>query len=220
MKSLFLLLCSCVGALAQGLSYSGTYITLSGKTNQLSDTGSTLVYTGANVTIGPSGVGQIFSFNNSTTADWYLQSSDTTGYVDINAGKSFSDLALNATGAKWTLDTHTNTATGRLQLTGIISSATNVVIIDPDRPDNVGPRYKLGSSRTQTSGYHVALSNNETNILTVGFNGNVRIGMITKAQKTAMTAENGMIVYQTDNTPGFRVYVNGTWFILSTAADP
>src|ERR1051325_8620876 len=51
--------------------------------------------------------------------------------------------------------------------------------------------------------------------------GPVRIPSITKAQKAAILApENGVLVYQTDNTPGFRAYVNGTWFILSTAADP
>jgi hypothetical protein len=43
---------------------------------------------------------------------------------------------------------------------------------------------------------------------------------ITKVQKTALTPANGMIVYQTDNTPGLRVYVNGTWVMVSTVADP
>lgn len=43
---------------------------------------------------------------------------------------------------------------------------------------------------------------------------------ITKAQKAALVPENGMIVYQTDNTPGLRAYINGAWVILNTSADP
>lgn len=44
---------------------------------------------------------------------------------------------------------------------------------------------------------------------------------ITKAQKTAIAnPENGMIVYQTDNTPGLRAYVNGAWVLVVTTLDP
>lgn len=43
---------------------------------------------------------------------------------------------------------------------------------------------------------------------------------ITKVQKAALTPADGMIVYQTDNTPGFRGYVNGSWVMFSTVADP
>jgi hypothetical protein len=44
---------------------------------------------------------------------------------------------------------------------------------------------------------------------------------ITKAQKTAIAnPANGMIVNQTDNTPGLRAYINGSWVIISTSADP
>ncbi len=50
--------------------------------------------------------------------------------------------------------------------------------------------------------------------------GAVTVGSVTKVQKTAIIPANGMIVYQSDNTPGFRGYVNGTWFIFSMAADP
>jgi hypothetical protein len=55
-----------------------------------------------------------------------------------------------------------------------------------------------------------------TNVITTS----LILNGITKTQKTALTPTDGMIVYQTDNTPGFRGYVNGTWFIFSMAADP
>lgn len=51
--------------------------------------------------------------------------------------------------------------------------------------------------------------------------GPVVLSGITKAQKTAITnPEDGMIVYQTDNTPGLRVYQGGAWVMISTVADP
>jgi hypothetical protein len=42
---------------------------------------------------------------------------------------------------------------------------------------------------------------------------------LTKAQRPASPA-NGMIIYQTDNTPGFRFYENGAWVRPTVAADP
>lgn len=51
--------------------------------------------------------------------------------------------------------------------------------------------------------------------------GPIGLGTLTKAQKTAITTlTNGMVVYQSDNTPGLRAYINGAWVIVSTAADP
>lgn len=49
----------------------------------------------------------------------------------------------------------------------------------------------------------------------------VVIPSLTKADKTAIASPvNGMVVYQTDITPGLRAYINGAWVILQTAADP
>jgi len=62
--------------------------------------------------------------------------------------------------------------------------------------------------------------NHGTAKTSISKDGALTLGSVTKAQKTALTPANGMIVYQTDNTPGLRAYVNGTWFIVSTAADP
>lgn len=51
-------------------------------------------------------------------------------------------------------------------------------------------------------------------------NAPVMLPYVTKAAKTALTAIDGMVVYQTDNTPGLRVYVGGTWYMLPVVADP
>ena len=66
----------------------------------------------------------------------------------------------------------------------------------------------------------IALQLGSTNQFLIG-DGWVQLARgITKAQKAAITATNGMIVYQTDNTPGLRAYVNGSWVMISTVADP
>src|SRR5262249_7964290 len=43
---------------------------------------------------------------------------------------------------------------------------------------------------------------------------------LTKAQRGALTPQDGMMIYQTDSTPGAREYRNGAWGILSWTADP
>lgn len=43
---------------------------------------------------------------------------------------------------------------------------------------------------------------------------------ITKAQRDAMTASNGWVIYQSDNTPGFRFYQAGAWVNMLGVPDP
>lgn len=44
---------------------------------------------------------------------------------------------------------------------------------------------------------------------------------MTKAERNALpTVVAGTIIYQTDNTPGLRAYINGAWVMISTEADP
>lgn len=81
--------------------------------------------------------------------------------------------------------------------------------------------YLFDTSNVLTNGDKlVSIGNSGTNVFSVNPRGDATIGSVTKAQKTTMAPAGGTIVYQTDNTPGFRVYVNGAWYILSTAADP
>jgi len=42
---------------------------------------------------------------------------------------------------------------------------------------------------------------------------------MTKTQRDAMTAVAGMVVYQTDNTPGLRVYNGTNWMRFTETAD-
>lgn len=51
-------------------------------------------------------------------------------------------------------------------------------------------------------------------------NAPVMLPQYTKVQKATITPQEGMILMQTDNTPGLRAYVNGAWVMVSTVADP
>lgn len=69
--------------------------------------------------------------------------------------------------------------------------------------------------------YSTTVTNVGIERFAISAEGPVKISSLTKAQKTALThVENGMIVYQTDNTPGLRAYINGSWVMISTVADP
>jgi len=43
---------------------------------------------------------------------------------------------------------------------------------------------------------------------------------LTKAQRNALTPDDGWTIYQTDNTPGLRVRENGAWVKYTATADP
>lgn len=56
--------------------------------------------------------------------------------------------------------------------------------------------------------------------------GNLDIGgptlpaRMTKVARNALTAVDGMVIFQTDNTPGLRIRQAGAWVSLTTSADP
>jgi hypothetical protein len=48
----------------------------------------------------------------------------------------------------------------------------------------------------------------------------VLLPQMTKTARNALTAVNGMMIYQSDSTPGLRVYENGAWVKYTSTADP
>ncbi len=48
----------------------------------------------------------------------------------------------------------------------------------------------------------------------------VSLAKLTKVQRDALTGVNGMMIYQTDNTPGIRFFEDGAWVRPSVTADP
>ena len=42
---------------------------------------------------------------------------------------------------------------------------------------------------------------------------------VTRAQRNALSPEEGQMVHQTDNTPGLRQYVSGGWVKFTTSSD-
>lgn len=48
----------------------------------------------------------------------------------------------------------------------------------------------------------------------------ILVSRMTKTQRNALTAQDGMVIYQTDNTPGFRFRSAGAWVNQAGTADP
>jgi hypothetical protein len=159
--------------------------------------------------------------------DGYLPyRSDSTTFLDSNIHRASANstyIDSFAGGAGTVAIIFNAFATWNISMTGdwiqMSSNSVKGINLYPTA-DNGTNTFLLNALNTHTGGDIFAVQNNGTNKLSANALGAITIGSITKAQKTAMTPVNGMIVYQTDNTPGFRGYVNGTWFIFSMAADP
>lgn len=131
--------------------------------------------------------------------------------VSLNAGSlnPVSDLSLDLaqpSGSAWN-----NLTIGGIEYVRGFVSGTNYS--------------RLAISHTGTNGAVIFHSQSAGTAGTVGVpfaftNAPIVLPWFTKAQKTALTPTNGMVLYQTDNTPGLRAYINGAWVILSTATDP
>jgi hypothetical protein len=87
--------------------------------------------------------------------------------------------------------------------------------------EKVRPYLLSGVSDADTlSGEEHMLIDNEDEVLRLNLN-TVRLARrITRAQRNALTPTNGMVIYQTDNTPGLRFYENGAWVRPTVSADP
>lgn len=121
--------------------------------------------------------------------------------------------------------------TGSSMSLGYIKSPYNTVAVDSKYEayglwDTTGTNYsRLAISHTGTNG---AIVFNSQSAGTAGTtprpfsftNAPIVLPSFTKAQKTALTPIEGMILFQTDNTPGIRVYQSGAWNMVSTVADP
>ncbi len=84
---------------------------------------------------------------------------------------------------------------------------------------NLGPSSVSISSLTNlVVGGNLASYAASTGILTV--TNQIIIQGITRASRDALTPIDGMIIRQTDSTPGPRIYVSGAWYLLNITADP
>lgn len=176
---------------------------------------------------------QVANGGSAGAAGWTMASENTSGYIrnypttwgglaaqvgrTEMAANSGSGLNLSATTAGMTIDFYTDfgkvlslsnslvNVIGTMSFNGAVAST----LVQLDGVKNaVSIANGAGYLRNDGSG---AFTYDSTHLQLTG---------ITKAQKTALTPANGWIVYQTDNTPGLRAYVNGAWVMVSTVADP
>lgn len=199
-----------------------------GTTNVLyrSDTG--LIYTngetsaaGVSITVidGVGGGASVGPRSNAATLEstgtsTYVQLKDSSARVvkwlggrllpgDVNydlggagSGNAWKNLVIDGTASVYGFASGTNLTKVDVSVTG--TNAWDRVLINSTSIGTAG-----------TAGRPIAFTN--APVVLPGF---------TKAQKATLTTQEGMIVFQTDNTPGIRVYQSGAWVMVSTVADP
>lgn len=176
-----------------------------------------------NTTFGADSGTSLTSGTENTAIGWESLKNLTDGSYNVAIGEAMGT----------SMHANRNTALGWRALRSV-EGGENVAVGYNCMTDNstnsifIGARVHINNNNLTNVigiGYNVAVTNdneivigNSTN--TAMFTPPVVLRNVTKAEKTAMTAVDGMIVYQTDNTPGLRAYVNGAWVMISTVADP
>lgn len=137
-----------------------------------------------------------------------------TGDVTMDTTSTDSSISVNRGNTSvWAGVEDTNVGKIFIRLSG-----TKLVTLEPMSANTVTPHI-FDTSVAHISGNVLAVKNNTTNVFTVGVIGEATLTPMTKAQRGTLTAASGMFVWQSDNTPGLRVY-NGThWVKYSESND-
>lgn len=88
----------------------------------------------------------------------------------------------------------------------------------PDAADGT-TCYIYDCSIEHTSGFIAEVKNHTATVFKIGIAGEIVLTPMTKAARNALTAAEGMMVMQSDNTPGPRWYVGGHWQKVALTTD-
>lgn len=129
---------------------------------------------------------------------------------------SYGYLAGNTDGATSSVQANSPGMTWRGQGWSTNLNATESVSIGAHTIPSAGGAHPSGILRFT---FDVGGLTNGT-LAELSTQGSFRLVPITKAQKTQIVPQEGMLVMQSDTTPGLRVYQSGAWRMVSTVADP
>jgi hypothetical protein len=88
------------------------------------------------------------------------------------------------------------------------------------QPANISIPYKFESDTTIPNTANVArFSNNGTAVFHVGASGEIKLTPMTKVERDALPEVAGTVVYQSDETPGLRVFNGTNWVKFSESND-
>jgi len=88
----------------------------------------------------------------------------------------------------------------------------------PERTSNTN--YLLNTAYRKTSVDPIfEVQNSGASVFKIGGSGQVSMGQVTKAQRSGISAAAGMLIYQTDETPGLRLFDGTNWVRFTVTAD-
>lgn len=114
--------------------------------------------------------------------------SNTGDDIPAQSGNSGKILTTNGTALSWT-----NTLSA-LTITTLTSTTGNVTTVNATTVD-----------ATTVQGDTIQVT---------GVTGGLILPSLTLAERGALTPVDGLVIYQTDNTPGVYAYINGSWTAL------
>lgn len=152
---------------------------------------------------------------SSATADEFALFNGTTGKIIKGAAgvlvlQDGTNLVALGTFYAYGFAT-TSTNPGAIRLRGPAAGQTITVT-------NVAGAVVMDTELALTSGHVASLRNATTNVFSVEVHGAAELTPMTKAVRGTIAAGAGMTVYQSDNTPGLRVY-NGTHWVKFTESN-
>jgi len=163
--------------------------------------------TGDNL-VGSAAYLQLYGRTNTTNRKFYLQGGVAANDTDVGV-----NYISEIVGTSMTAANTTNTAGGSVRIYGGAKSTTGTVdgsvILAYTGSAQRGAVVVGGGTVTAGSVLADFQSTTKAVILT----------RMTKTQRDAMTPADGMIIYQTDNTPGLRVYNGTNWMRFTETAD-
>lgn len=173
----------------------------------------------------------ILALNDTTLGDPNLfrifvgaRNATHTAWVDSQGTATTSSLIVLAEeldGSPYTkvvLNAQTNAASIVTTIENQVRTSLNPTVADG--ASAVAYLFDTTSTLSDGAARLAAFQNQGADKFSVHATGAIILGGVTKTQKAAITPVDGMLVYQTDNTPGLRAYIGGAWVILQTAADP
>lgn len=119
--------------------------------------------------------------------------SNTGDDIPAQSGNSGKILTTNGTSLSWT------NSLSALTITTLTSTTGNITTVN---------------STTVNSTTVDATTVQGDTIQVTGVTGGLILPSLTLAERGALTPVDGLVIYQTDNTPGVYAYINGSWTAL------
>jgi len=141
----------------------------------------------------------------------YLYFPNGDGYSEIGKGEDAGFMDITSPNGDYYAGFYIDNARGsELYLSDTFFS--------PDTSDG-NSAFDFNTSIKHTYGDLLRVRNKSNTVFVIGVSGETRLTPMTKAIRSGISPTSGTIIFQSDNTPGFRFYDGTNWIRLSGVFD-